>query len=51
MIKEFKSLLIEPFNQFDLKSHFISFEEALYHLNKNYFLNKDYRELNGVYQV
>jgi hypothetical protein len=51
MTEVLKKLLTEPFNQFDLKSNFISFEEALYNLNKNYFLNKDYRELNGVYQL
>ena len=51
MTEILKKLLTEPFNQFDLKSNFISFEEALYNLNKNYFLNKDYRELNGVYQL
>jgi|TARA_R100000149_G_C5879823_1_gene144523 mannose-6-phosphate isomerase-like protein (cupin superfamily) len=51
MTEVLKKLLTEPFNKFDLKSNFISFEEALYNLNKNYFLNKNYRELNGVYQL
>lgn len=51
MTEELKKLLTGPFNQFDLKSKFISFEEALYNLNKNYFLNKNYRELYGVHQL
>ena len=51
MTEELKKLLRAPFNKFDLKAHFVSFEEALYFLNRNFFSDTNYKSNYGVHQL